>query len=90
MATRNSALTPRDRKKVAAFLGHVLDNYKHGDIGKDEAVATIAYVMTALDTDNVPEAMNWMDQSQRFMVASPAGVNDSPQQKDVGRVKATA
>ncbi|CAN7593780.1 MULTISPECIES: hypothetical protein [unclassified Acidovorax] len=45
-----------------AFLGRVLDSYKVREITKDEAVGTLAYVMTALETGNSSEAMNWINQ----------------------------
>lgn len=62
MPDRNGSRTPRDRKEMNAFVGRVLDSYKVREITRDEAVGTLAYVMTALETGNSSEAMNWINQ----------------------------
>ena len=67
MATRNSTLTSRDHQNMDAFLGHVLDDYKAGEITKDEAVGALAHVMAALDIGNTTEAVNWFEQGRKFV-----------------------
>lgn len=67
MSVTKPALTERDHKNMDAFLGHVLDDYKSGEITKDEAIAGLAHVMAALDLDNYGEARNWFEQGRKFI-----------------------
>lgn len=67
MSTRKPNLTERDHKNMDAFLGHVLDDYKAGEITKDEAIGALAHVMAALDKGNTGEAVNWFEQGRKFI-----------------------
>lgn len=67
MSTQKPNLTARDHKNMDAFLGHVLDDYKAGEITKDEAIGALAHVMAALDQGNTGEAVNWFEQGRKFI-----------------------
>ena len=60
-------LTNRDHTNMDAFLGHVLDDYKAGQITKAQAVGALAHVMAALDLDNYDEARSWFEQGRKFI-----------------------
>jgi hypothetical protein len=70
MTMRSPSLTDRDHKNMDAFLGHVLDDYKAGEITKEEAVGGLAHVMAALDIGNTCEAVNWLEQGRKFIRSS--------------------
>lgn len=67
MSDTKPTLTERDHQNMDAFLGHVLDDYKSGEITKDEAIGGLAHVMAALDRDNYGEARNWFEQGRKFI-----------------------
>lgn len=67
MTTQKLKLTARDHENMDAFLGYVLDDYKAGEITKDEAVGALAHVMAALDLGNTGEAANWFEQGRKFV-----------------------
>lgn len=50
-----------------AFLGHVLDDFKAGEITKAQAIGGLAHVMAALDLDNYSEARSWFEQGRKFI-----------------------
>jgi len=60
-------LTTRDHKNMDAFLGHVLDDYKAGEITKEQAVGGLAHVIAALDVDNYGEVRSWFEQGRKFI-----------------------
>lgn len=68
MTTQRSAtLTSRDHKNMDAFLGHVLEDFKAGDITKDEAIGALAHVIAAIDIGNYGEATNWFEQGRKLI-----------------------
>lgn len=64
---RKPSLTNRDHENMDAFLGHVLDDYKAGELTKDEAIAGLAHVMAALDIGNYAEAVSWFEQGRKLI-----------------------
>jgi hypothetical protein len=64
---RKPTLTNRDHNNMDAFLGHVLDDYKAGEITKEEAAGGLAHVMAALDIGNYSEAQNWFEQGRKLI-----------------------
>ena len=67
MTTRSPTLTNRDHKNMDAFLGFVLDDYKAGEITKEEAIGALAHVIAAIDKGNYGEAVNWFEQGRKFI-----------------------
>lgn len=67
MTERKASLTTKDHKNMDAFLGHVLEDFKDGEITKEEAIGALAHVMTALDIGNTAEAVNWFEQGRKFI-----------------------
>lgn len=70
MSNSKANLSSTDHKNMDAFLAHVLDDYKAGEITKDEAVGALAHVMAALDMGNTAEAVNWFQQGRKFIRAT--------------------
>lgn len=60
-------LSTKDHDNMDAFLGHVLDDFKAGEITKEQAVGALAHVMAALDLDNYAEARSWFEQGRKFL-----------------------
>jgi hypothetical protein len=60
-------LTERDHVNMDAFLGHVFDAYKAGEITKEKAIASVAHVITAVDKGNHAEATLWFEQGRKFI-----------------------
>lgn len=67
MSSGKANLSASDHVNMDAFLGHVLDDYKTGEITKEEAVGALAHVMAALDIGNTGEAVNWFKQGRKFI-----------------------
>lgn len=67
MSNREPKLTSRDHKNMDAFLGHVLEDFKSGEITKDEAIGGLAHVIAAIDKGNYGEAINWFEQGRKFI-----------------------
>jgi len=67
MTNRSPTLTTRDHKNMDAFLGHVLEDFKSGDISKDEAIGALAHVIAAIDIGNYGEATNWFEQGRKLI-----------------------
>ena len=67
MSYREPTLTNNDHKNMDAFLGHVLDDFKSGEITKDEAIGALAHVIAAIDKGNYGEAINWFQQGRKFI-----------------------
>ncbi|MEG2048403.1 MULTISPECIES: hypothetical protein [Comamonas] len=67
MSNGQANLSTSDHKNMDAFLGYVLDDYKAGEITKEEAVGALAHVMAALDIGNTAEAVNWFKQGRKFI-----------------------
>lgn len=67
MKRNSSSLTERDHENMGTFLGHVLDDYKHGTITREQAISAVAHVMAALDERNYDEARNWLEQGGKFI-----------------------
>lgn len=65
--TSKTELNNRDHENMDAFLGHVLDSYKTGDITKERAVGGLAHVMTALEMGNYDEARSWFTQGRKHL-----------------------
>lgn len=70
MTDRKASLTTKDHKNMDAFLGHVLEDFKAGEITKEEAIGALAHVMAALDIGNTAEAVNWFEQGRKFIRAT--------------------
>lgn len=60
-------LTPRDNENIAAFLKHVLDDYKAGAVSKASVVGALSHIIAALDLDNYAEARTWFEQGRKFI-----------------------
>ena len=60
-------LTDKDHENMDAFLGHVLDAYKSGEITKEKAVGGVAHVIAAVDKGNYDEARQWLEQGRKFL-----------------------
>lgn len=60
-------LTSSDHENMDAFLGHVLDAYKAGQVTKERAVGSLAHVMAALDKGNYDEARSWFRQGRAHL-----------------------
>lgn len=67
MTMRKPTLTNRDHTNMDAFLGHVLEDFKAGDITKEEAVGGLAQVIAAIDIGNYGEATNWFEQRRKLI-----------------------
>lgn len=67
MTDRKASLTTKDHKNMDVFLGQVLEDFKEGEITKEEAIGALAHVMTALDIGNTAEAVNWFEQGRKFI-----------------------
>ncbi len=67
MTTRNPTLTKRDHTNMDAFLGHVLEDFKAGQITKEEAVGGLAHVIAAIDIGNYDEAVTWLEQGRKLI-----------------------
>lgn len=67
MSTRTPTLTDRDHQNMDAFLGHVLEDFKSGEITKEEAVGGLAHVIAAIDIGNYGEAVTWLEQGRKFI-----------------------
>lgn len=65
--TSKTELNNSDHENMDAFLGHVLDAHKTGDITKERAVGCIAHVMTALEKGNYDEARSWFKQGRKHL-----------------------
>lgn len=70
MTMRKPTLTNRDHTNMDAFLGHVLEDFKAGDITKEEAVGGLAHVMAAIDCGNYGEAITWLEQGRKLIRAT--------------------
>ncbi len=64
-------LTIKDRTNMDAFMGHVLDDFKFGEITKAQAVGALAHIMAALDLGNYDEARSWFEQGRKFVHQQP-------------------
>lgn len=60
-------LTERDHDNMDTFLGHVLDDYKRGELTKEQAVSGLAHVMAALDKGNTGEVRVWLEQGRKLI-----------------------
>ncbi|GGM25240.1 hypothetical protein ACFQDN_21805 [Pseudomonas asuensis] len=69
--TSKPELNQRDHQNMDAFLGHVLDGYKTGEITKDAALGALAHVMTALDLGNYTEARSWFEEGRKLLSKEP-------------------
>jgi len=69
MANRSPTLTSRDHKNMDVFLGHVLEDFKVGEITRDEAVAGLAHVIAAIDIGNYGGVLKWFEQGRKFIKA---------------------
>ena len=67
MTMRKQTLTNRDHTNMDAFLGHVLEDFKAGDITKEEAVGGLAHVIAAVDIGNYGEAVTWLEQGRKLI-----------------------
>lgn len=67
MPSRNPILSNPDHTNMDAFLGHVLDDFKSGEITRDEAIGGLAHVIAAIDRGNYGEAINWFEQGRKFI-----------------------
>ena len=70
MSNREATLTDRDHNNMDAFLGHVLEDFKAGEISKDEAIGALAHVIAAIDQGNYGEAINWFEQGRNLIRAT--------------------
>ena len=66
------ALTEKDHNNLDAFLGHVLDDYKAGEISRQDALSGLTHVFAALDHDNYGEVRGWLEQGRKFIRNLPA------------------
>lgn len=66
--TSKTELSNRDHDNMDAFLGHVLEAFKAGEITKERAVGSLAHVMTALEKGNHDEARSWFQQGRSFLL----------------------
>ena len=64
---RPPTFTDKDHADMDAFLGAVLDDYKAGEITKQQAVSGLAHVIAATDIGNYGEAINWFRQGRKFV-----------------------
>jgi len=64
---REPTFTDKDHADMDAFLGAVLDDYKAGEITKQQAVSGLAHVIAATDIGNYGEAINWFRQGHKFV-----------------------
>lgn len=60
-------LSDKDHDNMDAFLGHVFDAYKSGEISKERAIGGVAHVITAVDKGNYAEARQWLEQGRKFL-----------------------
>jgi hypothetical protein len=60
-------LSNGDHENMDAFLGHVLEAYKAGEITKERAVGSLAHVMSALEKGNYDEARSWFKQGRAHL-----------------------
>ena len=67
MMTRNATLTNRDHINMDAFIGYCLDDFKAGSITKSETVSFLGHVITAIDTGNYDEAIQWFERGRSLI-----------------------
>lgn len=62
-----ATLTERDHRNMDAFLGHVLDDYKTGELSRERALSGLAHVMSALAIGNIGEAQAWFAEGRKLI-----------------------
>ena len=60
-------LTDQDHENLDAFLGHVLDAYKAGDLDKTKAIAGLTQMIAALDLGDYDEVRSWLEQGKKLI-----------------------
>lgn len=64
---KSSQLTNRDHDNMEAFLSHVLDDFKAGDLSKKDLTLGLVQVISAIDCGNVDEARTWFEQGRKLI-----------------------
>ena len=67
MTNKAPTFSEKDHADMDAFLGGVLDDYKAGEITKEQVVSGFAHVIAAVDIGNYGEAINWFRQGRKFV-----------------------
>lgn len=70
MSTRTPVLNNKDHTNLTAFLGHVLEDFKAGEITKDEAIGGIAHMVAAVDRGEYQQASKWLEQGRSLIRAT--------------------
>jgi lactam utilization protein B len=60
-----SSLTEADHANMTAFIGHVLDLYRDGEISRSAATETLAEVMTLLDQGDHQKAIDFFRRGRK-------------------------
>lgn len=64
---RSPTLTDSDHVNMEEFFGHVLEDFKAGDITKHQGIQALASVVASIDRGNYGEATNWFEQGRKLM-----------------------
>lgn len=64
---KQPTLTERDHHNLDAFLGHLLDAHKNGELSREAAAGALAHVIAAVDQDNYPEARRWFEEGRKYI-----------------------
>lgn len=66
METPKYPLNEKDQENMDAFLGTVLDDYKAGEITKEQAVGGLTHIVAAIESGNCGDVANWFRQELKF------------------------
>ena len=67
MSTRAPTLTNRDHNNMDAFLNHVLEDFKNGELTKAQVAGALTQIIAAIDTGNYGDAIHWFEQGRKVI-----------------------
>lgn len=65
MSAREPSLTDRDHDNMDLFLNHILEDFKNGDLTKNQVAGALKQIISAIDTGNYGEAIYWFEQGRK-------------------------
>ena len=70
MSNERGSLSERDHQNMDAFLGHILDDFKSGQVTKQQVIGGLVQMISAIDIGNHGEARNWFEQGRKMVAAA--------------------
>lgn len=67
MSTREPTLTNRDHDNMDAFLNHILEDFKNGELTKTQVTGALTQIIAAIDIGNYGEAIHWFEQGRKVI-----------------------